>query len=217
MSKQPGLKVWASLWWGHVWRYFWRGLVLLVIGVVALTVAGALFKLLRLPEWLMLVVVMPVFVAAFLWWCFKNYIYALDAMMRPGLSFGGYQLKFVPGEMGEDTVTERLRAMRWLSWGMIWRNGLWAIPVAIADELYSRFALPALLPPYPSSLDVLLFAAPFSAVALLLYALIWTHVLKGRLGKDVKGYTLQLVPDMAMPVADAAKAPAPQPQWGGKS
>lgn len=207
---KPNFATWAGLWWGHAWRYFWRGLLLVVAFFVVFMAAGALVKVLSLPGALFLFLVMPVCVVVFFWWCFKNYIYALDAMMEPGISFGGYQLRFINNTV-EESVTTRLRAMRWLSWGMIWRNGLWAIPVAIVDEFYGRIVLPSMLPPDPSPMQVSAYYSPMWVVAIALYAVIWVHVLKGRLGKEIKGYTLYLLPDVQV-----AEAPAVQSQWGGK-
>lgn len=204
--KQPDWTTWAGLWWGHGWRYAWRGILLVLATGVVFMMAGALFNLLKIG--FMLVFFLPVMVAVFLWWCFKNYIYALDAMMLPGVSFGGYQLRFLHNDFDE-SVTTRLRAMRWLSWGMIWRNCLWAIPVALADEAFSRLVLPQLLPPQPTEADVFKYYWPFWVIGMFLYAAIWVHVLKGRLGKEIKGYTLNLLPVTAQP--------AEPPQWGGKS
>lgn len=211
---QPDWTTWAGLWWGHVWRYFWRGMLLVLATGVVFMMAGALFKLLRID--FMLIFFVPVMAAVFLWWCFKNYIYALDAMMLPEVSFGGYRLRFMHNAL-EETVTSRLRAMRWLSWGMIWRNFLWALPVAIVDETFSRFVLPKLLPPDPTQSDMMAYYSPVWVVMMVVYALIWIYVLKGRLGKEIKGYTLYLLPAVAQETVIVPAVPAEQTQWGGKS
>ena len=211
--EKPDWKTWAGLWWGHVWRYFWRGVLLVIAAAVIFMATGALINLLKLPGGLFLFGIVPILAIVFLWWCFKNYIYALDAMMAPGPSFSGYQLWFIHSGL-EETVTARLKAMRWLSWGMIWRNFIWALPFGILDQVFSRFVFPKLLPVDASEGQIFVYYLPFWALGMAVYAVIWIYVLKGRLGKDTKGYTLHLVPDSAA----AVKAPQlAQEQWGGKS
>lgn len=213
--QEIGWQTWLGLWWGHMWRYFWRGMVLLLVTAVTFMGAIMLFKVLGLESAKIFFVLLLAMIVMFLWWCFKNYIYALDAMMKPGISFGGYQLRFLKNS-GEDTVAERLSAMRWLSWGMIWRNFVWGIPVMIADVLYTDFAIPKLLPPEPSQLEHTFYYYPFWIAVFMLHAYIWIRVLKSRTGKDIKGYYLCLISATTAPAAVTAE-PVNQSQWGGKT